>query len=100
MLRAVQRYFSGVKPVVIDGALYVLIAMFGTVEGIATSEEIYKYVNPYAVFFLKTATLIALSAVTALKMFRSTSYSDHQAQKKIEADRLSSTGNTELITKP
>lgn len=69
------------KPVHIDGALYVLIALFGAVSGIFSSDDAYKYVNPYVIFWLKAAVEIALAGVGSLKMFRSTSYAEHVAGK-------------------
>lgn len=82
MLLKIQTYLEKVKAVTVDGALYVLIAIFGSLVTITTSDDAYKYWNPYVLYFTKCITEIALAAVGALKMFRSTSYSKHIEQKK------------------
>lgn len=89
--------YGNMKPVVLDGALYVIIAVCGTITAILTSEEVYKYMNPYFVFYFKVINEIFTAAATALKMYRSTSYADHAAEKKAKANLQ--TGNTEIITK-
>ena len=83
-LPVLQDLLAKLTPVFIDGLLYVLIAVFGTVQTLFTSEEAYKYVSPYVLFWMKAVIGVALAAVSALKMFRSTSYSDHL---KTEADK-------------
>ena len=71
-----------IKPVHIDGALYVAIAVFLAVQSYFTSEEAYKYVNPYAIFWIKGICAVVGAGAGALKMFRSRTYSDHvDAQK-------------------
>lgn len=89
--------YSTVKPVVIDGILYVLIAMGGSFEAVLTSDDVYKYILPWIVFYLKLITAVFIAGVTALKMFRSTSYGDHIAAKKAVSNLQ--TGNTTTITK-
>jgi len=71
--------YSKLKPVVIDGALYVSIAIFGSLTGIFGSDETFKYVNVYVCWWVKSISEIGLAGASALKMFRSTSYSDHLA---------------------
>lgn len=97
MLNWIQNKFGNVKPVVIDGFLYVVIAVCGTITAIMTSDEIYKYVNPYCVFYGKAVNEILTAGSTALKMYRSTSYADHTAAKKAQNDLQ--TGNTTTINK-
>lgn len=89
--------YSNVKPVVIDGLLYVIIAVCGTIAAIMTSDDIYKYMNPYCVFYIKGLNEVFCAAATALKMYRSTSYGEHIAAKKAANDLQ--TGNTTVITK-
>lgn len=64
------------KPVVIDGTLYVCIATFVYIQSFFTSDESYKYVSPYFLFWMKFAVGLLGTIAGALKMFRSTSYSD------------------------
>lgn len=97
MLLWIVNKYSNVKPVVIDGLLYVIIAVCGTITAIMTSDEIYKYMNPYFVFYVKATNEVFAAGATALKMYRSTSYSDHQAAKKAANDLQ--TGNTETLKK-
>jgi len=94
MIRAVQQYFASISPVFVDGLLYVLIALFGACISSFNSEEAYKYINPYVLYWTKEFSTWGLAVVTALKMFRSTAYSTHIEEKK------KASGNTEVFTKP
>ena len=84
MIHRLQEYFASVSPTFIDGLLYVMIAVFGAGVASFTSEEAYKYINPYVLYWLTETSKWGLAAVTALKMFRSTSYAEHQEKKKEE----------------
>lgn len=88
---------KNMTPVKLDGLLYVLIAVCGFAEATLTSDDIYKYMNPYFVFYVKWGIGMIGAGATALKMFRSTTYSDHVIAKKAANDLQ--TGNTTLITK-
>lgn len=81
-----------IPPVVIDGTLYVSIAMFTALQSSFGSDEAAKFIALQTLFWLKTATGALLAAALSLKMFRSTSYGDHLKPKE-------STGNTEIYTK-
>lgn len=94
MLLKLQKYFSQIKPVTVDGALYVLIAVFGTCITVLNSDDAYKYFNPYVLYYSKAIGAILLAAVSALKMFRSTSYSEHLDAKK-DASLISSSAIVE-----
>lgn len=72
---------AGITPIQLDGTLYILIAVFGTVQTMFSSDEAYKYIPPYFLFWIKSFSGVALAGVGALKMFRSTSYSDHLKDK-------------------
>lgn len=82
MLLRIQKYFTGIKPVTIDGALYVLLAIFGFMQVFITQDDAYKYWNIYMLYYTKFLTGMLLAAVTALKGFRSTEYGKHLADKK------------------
>lgn len=88
MLLRIQKYLAGVKPVFLDGLLYILIAAFGTMSTIFSGEEAYKYVNPFLLFWIKAVCGILLACVSALKMFRSRSYADHADDKAEKAGEL------------
>ena len=87
MLLKIQKYFENVKPVTVDGSLYVLIALFGAMSATFSSDDSYKYVNAYFKFWAQHIILWALAAVSALKMFRSTSYSEHLDKKQQEENK-------------
>jgi hypothetical protein len=70
------------KDMWIDGVLYSCIALFGFLQAYFTSEESYKYVNPYVLFWIKGAVGSAGAVAGALKMFRSTTFADHQKESK------------------
>lgn len=74
-----KRFWNGmgtVKPVHVDGVLYVCIAAFVALQTWVSSDESFKYINPYIIFYAKGFCAIAGATAGALKMFRSTSYSD------------------------
>lgn len=64
-------------PVQVDGWLYTGMGVFGFLTVTFGSDESYKYVNPYLVFWLKVFFGCGLAGCTALKTFRSTAYADH-----------------------
>jgi hypothetical protein len=72
-----------ITPAQLDGALYIMIAVCGAVQTFFSSDEAYKYINAYLLFYIKCSAGIVLAGVGALKMFRSTTYSDHLKDKKI-----------------
>jgi hypothetical protein len=75
----------------VDGSLYVLIALFTVMQATFSSDEAYKYVPPHLKFWLMNTIEWALAAVSALKMFRSTSYGEHLENKKKEQDEKTNT---------
>lgn len=80
-----MRYIKAIitlKPVVIDGLLYVCIALFLAMEATFSSDDVYKYVNAHFIFWAKALVGWMGAAAGALKMFRSTTYSDHLANEK------------------
>lgn len=81
MIRALSSYFGQVSPVFLDGLLYMLIAVFGALQGHLSLDDAAKWVNPQLLFWLKGTVLLCLTSVTAIKMFRSTSFAEHQRKK-------------------
>jgi len=77
-----QRYFSSVSPMWTDGALYVLIGIFQAASACFGSDEAAKYIPDIALFWLRTGCNISSAGLLALKMFRSTSFSEHIENKK------------------
>jgi len=82
MIKAIQTYFAGIAPAYIDGALYVMIAVFGAIMTAFSSDESAKYVDPVWLFWIRTITGVASAGLLALKMFRSTTFADHKQQTK------------------
>ncbi len=85
MLRYIQGYFSTITPMYVDGALYVSIAIFGFLSTVFGGDEAAKYVNPEAVFWIKTTIGTFSAGLLALKLYRSTAFADHLADKKQSA---------------
>lgn len=84
IIRFINKLIGNITPAQLDGALYVAIAVFGAVQTFFSSDEAFKYINPYILFYIKCFAGIFLAATGALKMFRSTTYSDHLKDKKKE----------------
>ena len=80
--------------VFLDGFLWVMLSVFVTIQTIFTSEEAYKYVNPYTLFWIKSVTGVMAAATGSLKAFRSTSYSRSITNETNEKD------NPPTVTKP
>lgn len=64
------------KPVHVDGWLYFGIGVFGAMTATFGTDAAYKYMEPYHLFWYKSVSTWCLAGCTALKTFRSTSYSD------------------------
>lgn len=84
MLLVIQRYFQSVSPVFLDGTLYILIAMFGALTAAFSSDEAAKYLEDETLFWVRTICGTTSATLLALKMFRSTSYAEHQERKEQE----------------
>lgn len=92
MIRALSNYFGQVSPVFIDGFLYMLIAVFGAIQGYLSLDDAAKWVNPQILFWMKGVAIVCLTSVTSIKMFRSTSFAEYQRKKN--------GGNTTTFVKP
>lgn len=85
-----------VPTVYIDGALYAGAAIFGFAQGFLSGEEAYKYVTPPSVlFWIKLIVGCAAAGCLALKMFRSTTFAEHQQEK---SDATTGIIRTETVT--
>lgn len=91
MIRRLSNYFGQVPPVFLDGLLYMLIAVFGAVQGYLSLDDSAKWVDPQILFWLKGVVIVCLTSVTAIKMFRSTAFAEHQRKKN---------GDTTILVKP
>lgn len=89
MYHRIQAYFAGVKPVWVNGTLYVLLALFGAMELTFNSDEVYKYFPyPHYVWTIKQLLAWSVAIVTALKMFMDKSFADHEKEKELKAAGL------------
>lgn len=70
----------------IDGTLYVCIAGFAFLDVFFGSDMAYKYIESYTLFWLKGSVGFVGAMALALKMFRSTTFSDHKDETET-ADR-------------
>lgn len=85
MIRYIAAYFGSIPPVFIDGMIYGLLALFAALSSSFGSDEAIKFIKPVWLFALKTTCTSTGATLLAIKMFRSTSYSEHQQKKKDEA---------------
>lgn len=81
MIKRIANYFGGIPPVFIDGCLYAVIAWFIFSQSYLGGDEAAKYVSPSVKFWLNYFIGSGGAFFGAVKMFRSTSYSDHQKAK-------------------
>lgn len=76
------------KAVWVDGTLYVCIAVFLFLQGYFSSDESYKYVDPLALYWIKCAVGCGGAGAAALKMFRSTTFSDRKVEDESKEAKL------------
>lgn len=82
MLKATADYLASLPSVFVDGLLYVLIALLGFLLVAFSTDDAAKYMPAYVLFWVKMGIGASNAVVAALKMYRSTQFSDHQAEKK------------------
>jgi hypothetical protein len=103
MIRAIQNYIIKPPPIpacYIDGTLYIAIAFFGSVTAAMGSDEAAKWVAPVVLFWIRSVAGILSACVLALKMFRSTAFSEHLATLKKNGDTQIFTRETPPEPKP
>lgn len=72
--------FGGaVKPVHVDGALYVAMGTFAALLACLNSDGAAKHIAPDLLWWLQTGTEVINGGVISLKMFRSTGYADSKS---------------------
>lgn len=84
MIAWMQRYFSNIPPVFIDGFIYVCIQMLTVLSTQIGSDEAAKWISPAALFWIKITVGELAAGFLAIKMYRSTSYAEHREQKLTE----------------
>jgi len=101
MGQRIQNFVQSVKdllampPVAIDGALYVLIAYFGAASAALSTDEAAKHVTEHWLFWIRVFHNVGGAMTLALKMFRSTAFSDSKPKTLV----TNSAGETELVSK-
>lgn len=73
-------------PVVIDGWLYVGVAICGALQLSFGSDDAAKFMEPENLFWLRAANGAVSAGLLALKLYRSQAYAHHQAEKKKTAE--------------
>jgi len=73
---------ASIKPVHIDGWLYIGCAFFGAWTATFSSDAAYKYVEPNWLYWLKGFSESLGASCLAAKMYRSTQYSDSLKDKQ------------------
>jgi hypothetical protein len=79
---ATLKQLTQFPPVILDGGLYVLIALFNSLAAGLASDEAAKFVSPSVLFWMRLGFFSIAQMLLAAKMFRSTAFADHQKQVK------------------
>jgi len=88
MLKAVQKYFSEIPPVFLDGCIAVNIAVLATMSMYFSTEEAAKYIDPQVRFWLLLGVGCSLQGMHALSKFRDGTYGRHVEVRRLEAEDL------------
>lgn len=64
-----------------DGLLYVYIAFFGACASGFSTDEAAKYISPQTLFWLRFTCTVNSATALALKMYRSTTFSENRSKK-------------------
>lgn len=84
MIKKFFNYFAGIKPVWIDGSIYVMMAVTSANAAMLSSDNAAKYISAQVLFYMLWGNLVVDGGLLALKMFRSTAFADHKQQVKDE----------------
>ncbi len=87
MLVRMQKYFSTIPPVFLDGALYTAVAILVFWQIIFGSDEAAKYISPLWLFLIKLGVGTGAVGANAVKSYRSTSFAEHQQAKRDLSDQ-------------
>lgn len=69
------------QPVIFDGVIYFLIALFGYLSTAFGSDEAAKYVTPIVLFWTKTIIGSLAAGTLAIKLYRSTTFAEYRQAK-------------------
>ena len=73
-----------IPAVFIDGTLYVALALLTFLTGYFGSDEAAKWISAATLFWVKGILGAASATALAIKLFRSTAFADHQAEKSAQ----------------
>ena len=93
MIVRFAKYCASIPAMFLDGALYCSMNLVPVFIALLNSDTTSKYITPFWIWLVGGITILLNTLLVSLKMFRSTAYAEHQADKK-------KAGNTEHITKP
>lgn len=96
LLPKAQDYMMAIRPVTIDGLIVTFLGGFIYSQSYLASEEAFKYVEPYLLFWFKYGFGLGAAVLIALKSFRSTEYANHLQQKKDLTNGKVTTTDTEI----
>lgn len=82
MIRSIQKYFSEIPPVFVDGLTFVLIAFFGAWSAAFGSDEAEKHISQSVLYWLRNGCASVAAALLALKMYRSEGFARHTQDKE------------------
>ena len=85
-----------IRPVLFDGTIYVSIAMFGSMAAGLSSDDAAKYISAASLWYARNICTMIAAGLLALKMYRSTSYSNYVEERKANGG---GTGNTDVFKK-
>jgi hypothetical protein len=95
MIKWASKYFGSIPAVFIDGMLYALLGLFIFLQSYISSDEALKHISEGARWWTLLVVGCCATLVGAIKMFRSTAFSDHQEQKKAPVRSFTPTENTQ-----
>jgi len=71
------------RPVHVDGLIFVMIAFFGAVASALSGDDAAKYIGPATLWYAKNICTAVAAALLALKMYRSTTYSKDVQEQRV-----------------
>ena len=85
-LLAIIGALKQVDPIFVDGGLYVGMAIFTALSGFFSTDEAAKYLEPVYLFWLRGFCTTNGAWMLALKMFRSSHYSEYRKNKELNGN--------------
>jgi hypothetical protein len=93
MIKYMQKYFSDIPPVFLDGCIAVLIASMTALNMSFATDDSAKYVDPTIRWYVLVFIGTLIQGLHALSKFRDKTYSAHMAAKQDEKKQQDEKGN-------